>query len=183
MIIKPSLMKKSWHLYSLDKLYKLGLVLELREEGEAWGRCPFHKDNNPSFSVNLKRGVYYCFGCHQGGSYLDLLRLLGSDEPEDVNEEIQNLKQRLLDVQKPVEIRDLRYWNIRLSQRLRNLRTEENFGQIEAILEELDLYLASNNLAGLEGLGKQLGVYLPEHKTSANTKHPGLKEGYFSYAQ
>src|ERR687884_696700 len=31
------------------------------------GRCPFHEERTPSFSVNPQRGTYYCFGCQKGG--------------------------------------------------------------------------------------------------------------------
>ena len=31
------------------------------------GRCPFHEDRNPSFSINFDKGVWCCFsGCGQG---------------------------------------------------------------------------------------------------------------------
>jgi DNA primase len=29
--------------------------------------CPFHEDTNPSFSVNLKTGLFKCFGCGAQG--------------------------------------------------------------------------------------------------------------------
>jgi len=38
-------------------------------------RCPFHNDSNPSFSVNVKKGVWRCItGCGQG-SVIDLLAM------------------------------------------------------------------------------------------------------------
>lgn len=30
--------------------------------------CPFHEENTPSFNVNLKTGLYYCFGCQEKGN-------------------------------------------------------------------------------------------------------------------
>lgn len=33
------------------------------------GLCPFHKDKNASFSVNLKNGCYTCFACGASGNY------------------------------------------------------------------------------------------------------------------
>lgn len=32
------------------------------------GLCPFHNERTPSFSVNRKRNICYCFSCHKGGS-------------------------------------------------------------------------------------------------------------------
>jgi DNA primase len=31
------------------------------------GRCPFHEERMPSFSVNADEKFYYCFGCNRGG--------------------------------------------------------------------------------------------------------------------
>lgn len=35
--------------------------------------CPFHDDNNPSFSVSFTKPVYYCFGCGETGSWITYL--------------------------------------------------------------------------------------------------------------
>lgn len=41
---------------------------DLRRNGSQYmGRCPFHEDNSPSFSVNPSDKVYYCFGCQVSG--------------------------------------------------------------------------------------------------------------------
>jgi len=41
---------------------------DLRRNGSQYmGRCPFHEDNSPSFSVNQTEKVYYCFGCQVSG--------------------------------------------------------------------------------------------------------------------
>ena len=31
------------------------------------GRCPFHEERSPSFSVNPGKKLYYCFGCGEKG--------------------------------------------------------------------------------------------------------------------
>lgn len=38
-----------------------------------WGLCPFHTERTPSFSIDAERGLFYCFGCHKGGSLIDFL--------------------------------------------------------------------------------------------------------------
>jgi DNA primase len=44
-----------------------------KKGGRYWGRCPFHgggQERTPSFTVDPDRKMYYCFGCHQGGSVI-----------------------------------------------------------------------------------------------------------------
>lgn len=41
--------------------------------------CPFHKDNHPSMSISLEKGVYHCFSCGRSGSIESLFKdLTGS---------------------------------------------------------------------------------------------------------
>jgi len=37
------------------------------------GRCPFHKDDTPSFSVSPEKGLWHCFGCGAGGDVIGFL--------------------------------------------------------------------------------------------------------------
>jgi len=47
----------------------------LRKQGARLvGRCPFHEERTPSFSVNPSQGLYYCFGCHKGGDVISFVR-------------------------------------------------------------------------------------------------------------
>ena len=45
----------------------------------ATGLCPFHDDRDPSFSADLEKCVFYCFGCGRGGGVRDFA--LGLGEP------------------------------------------------------------------------------------------------------
>lgn len=38
------------------------------------GRCPFHEERTPSFSVNPSEKLYYCFGCGKGGDIISFVR-------------------------------------------------------------------------------------------------------------
>ncbi len=38
-----------------------------------WGLCPFHTEKTPSFTVDEEKGLYYCYGCHKGGSVFTFL--------------------------------------------------------------------------------------------------------------
>src|SRR5579884_4482725 len=47
----------------------------LRKQGARLvGRCPFHEERTPSFSVNPATGLYHCFGCHKGGDVISFVR-------------------------------------------------------------------------------------------------------------
>ena len=86
-----------------------------RRGNNLFGLCPFHSEKTPSFSVSPEKGIYYCFGCHKGGSavsfimeienlsYPDAVRFLakraGLEVPEDGEYQSQyKLKERLTHV-------------------------------------------------------------------------------------
>jgi len=53
----------------LDIAEVVGEYVTLKPKGgRYWGLCPFHHEKTPSFTVTPDKGVYYCFGCNQGGS-------------------------------------------------------------------------------------------------------------------
>jgi hypothetical protein len=50
------------------------LGLELHRKGRTLvARCPFHDDEHPSLTVNVERGLWYCFPCATGGDAIALL--------------------------------------------------------------------------------------------------------------
>src|SRR5918911_627060 len=54
---------------------------QLRKTGASFmGRCPFHDDRTPSFSVSPAKGTYHCFGCGVGG---DTIRFVQETEQVD----------------------------------------------------------------------------------------------------
>ena len=61
----------------LDKTDYLSIYQEhvrLQRKGASyWGLCPFHSEKTPSFSVSAVTGLFYCFGCHKGGSVIQFL--------------------------------------------------------------------------------------------------------------
>jgi DNA primase len=48
---------------------------QLRKAGaRLLGRCPFHEERTPSFSVNPVDKLFYCYGCHKGGDMVSFVR-------------------------------------------------------------------------------------------------------------
>jgi DNA primase len=48
---------------------------QLRKSGGRYtGRCPFHDERTPSFSVNAVEKLYHCFGCGVGGDMIKFVR-------------------------------------------------------------------------------------------------------------
>ena len=54
-------------------------VPHLKKAGKTWKACcPFHKEKTPSFTVSSEKGLYYCFGCQEGGDIFDFLMKIES---------------------------------------------------------------------------------------------------------
>jgi DNA primase len=48
---------------------------QLRKVGSRWtGRCPFHEERTPSFSVNAVDKLFHCFGCGKGGDLITFVK-------------------------------------------------------------------------------------------------------------
>ena len=53
-------------------LRTIGADVHLKRTGKVWvGRCPFHNDQDPSFTVYTDDPHYYCFGCQITGTIVD----------------------------------------------------------------------------------------------------------------
>lgn len=51
-----------------------GYVRLTKKGRNYWGLCPFHPEKTPSFSVSPEKEMYYCFGCHAGGSVFQFIQ-------------------------------------------------------------------------------------------------------------
>ena len=58
-----------------DMLDVVGARTQLKKAGARYtGRCPFHEERTPSFSVNPVDKLFYCFGCGKGGDLISFVR-------------------------------------------------------------------------------------------------------------
>lgn len=66
---------------SLDALIDVSDIVEvvsgytsLRKRGATHsGLCPFHQEKTPSFTISADKGLFYCFGCGEGGNVFTFL--------------------------------------------------------------------------------------------------------------
>jgi len=60
---------------AIDMVELVAARTQLRRAGGRYtGRCPFHEERTPSFSVNPQDKLYYCFGCGAGGDAITFVR-------------------------------------------------------------------------------------------------------------
>src|SRR5512133_3386751 len=65
---------------------------DLQQRGQDyWGNCPFHEERTPSFKVNPRDKLYYCFGCEASG---DVFRFVEEKEGLSCPEAVEALAER-----------------------------------------------------------------------------------------
>lgn len=60
----------------IDAVISEYLQLKNAGGGNLKGLCPFHDEKSPSFQVSPSKGLFYCFGCQEGGDTLDFVMKL-----------------------------------------------------------------------------------------------------------
>jgi len=76
-----------------DILNVIGDYVNLRKRGRNWvGLCPFHAEKTPSFTVSPDKGMFYCFGCGEGGNVFTFLMRI---ENLTFQEALRNLASRV----------------------------------------------------------------------------------------
>lgn len=76
----------------LDIAEVIGDYVVLRKNGQTyWGKCPFHNEKTPSFSVSTERQTFHCFGCGKGG---DIYTFIMEIENLDFREALERLAER-----------------------------------------------------------------------------------------
>ena len=63
--------------------------VHLKKSGKSHkGRCPFHDDKTPSFSIDTSKNLFNCFGCGRGG---DPIRFIEEFDKVDFKEAVKRL--------------------------------------------------------------------------------------------
>lgn len=75
-----------------------------QRNGDEWiCFCPFHHNvNSPSFSINVRKGVWVCFSCGERGGIQKLSKKLATDAPDDGGSTY--LRERLAELRKAPEV-------------------------------------------------------------------------------
>jgi len=77
---------------SADIVEIVSTYTDLRRAGDRFtGLCPFHEERTPSFSVDPREKLYYCFGCEAGG---DVFRFVQEKEGLGFPEAVEALGER-----------------------------------------------------------------------------------------
>ena len=58
----------------IDDVVREYVTLKSAGGGSLKGLCPFHDERSPSFHVTPSRGMWYCFGCGEGGDLLSFVQ-------------------------------------------------------------------------------------------------------------
>lgn len=80
-------------LHRADIVAFIGEHVPLKQRGRHYvGRCPFHQESTPSFTVTREKGIFYCFGCGVGGNVFKFLMLF---ENLSFTEAVKRVAERL----------------------------------------------------------------------------------------
>lgn len=115
--------------------------------------CPFHEDQDASFSVNREKGVYHCFGCGAKGNVIQLVEKLAGVGFAEAFELVSGKDMALLPTSsrqnEPLQAK------VQLTSAERSELLEESFNQMRVCFgdrPEGRKYLASRGLVSLEGV-------------------------------
>ncbi len=104
-----------------DMLEIVSPYTQLKKTGVNYmGRCPFHNEKTPSFSVDPAQKLYYCFGCGEGGNAFTFVQKI---EDAEFAEAVGSLADK---------------YGVRLEFRQGSAGQEEKYRRRERVLSLLD---------------------------------------------
>jgi len=69
-------------------LSEYGIAIEKEDENNYLTLCPFHDDNNPSFSIRKDDGRYKCWSCNEKGNLLTFIQKIENITKEQAKEKL-----------------------------------------------------------------------------------------------
>jgi DNA primase len=128
----------------LQRRHWTGCRVAAREEFV--GLCPLHPDTRPSFYVHVRKNLFYCHGCQQGG---DLIRFVELSQHLSFRESLACLKQdAALAAESELLTSTAAFYQLQLHRHSEAVEYLQNRGlQDPALIEELGLgYAPGGNL-------------------------------------
>jgi len=77
------------HRVNISSIIKYYVHPEYHSKGYWQGKCPFHKDTNPSFTVY--KDTFYCFGCQETGDVIKFIELIEKMDFKGAIEKLEDL--------------------------------------------------------------------------------------------
>ena len=100
----------------------LGINFTFRRGDEHTAHCPLPthsgNDRNPSFGINIKKGVFNCFSCGVGGTWLDLVKLVENLDESEALEYLKEFADYREEDNVDIFIRQLEKWQHREPERI-----------------------------------------------------------------
>ena len=88
-------------IYNVNIVEYISQFVDLKSENKEYiSLCPFHEERTPSFSITPETQLYYCFGCHSGGSVLDFIRKYNNcsfQEALEILKKYANINEKFID--------------------------------------------------------------------------------------
>ena len=140
-----------------DIVQIIGEHVNLKRSGADFrGPCPFHQGTHRNFSVSPKKGIYYCFVCHEGGDVFTFLqKRLGMEWPAAVRLVADRVGIEVREVETRTQDKDARepFWelNAAAAAYFRDMLWDEAAGK--AARDYLALRRVSREVADRFGLG------------------------------
>ena len=142
-----------------DIVQIIGEHVNLKRTGADFrGPCPFHQGTHRNFSVSPKKGIYYCFVCHEGGDVFTFLqKRLGMEWPAAVRHvaERVGIEVKEIDTRGGAQDKDARepFWelNAAAASWFRGMLWDETIGK--PARDYLALRRVSREIADRYGLG------------------------------
>jgi DNA primase len=116
------------------------------------GRCPFHEEKTPSFSVNPVEKLYYCFGCGKGGDVVSFVR---ETENLDFVDAVEWLAERFR-VQLEYEEASPRHDEARRRRERLYAVVDQTAGYFERLLWDTDAGAPVREYLAGRGLGEEI---------------------------
>ena len=131
--------------------------VNLKKRGRNFfGLCPFHDEKTPSFSINIDKQIYKCFGCGKGGGtinfimdverldFVDSIKFLG--DKYNINVEIEEKSKAQQDIFNQIyAMNDLAmdYYKNNINNNIKQILKKRNID--ENSINKFDIGLSSNN--------------------------------------